>query len=123
MQDAPIFGEIPDGFESWYGRESGTFLKDGHWYVDYDSKVEIKKIAEKTIEKKHRKGDYITVNILKSADFQDKIINAKEIIKDTMGKKGSYAISNQNVFELMRDKKTTIKYKHQGKEYKLEVKA
>ena len=92
--DTAIFGFVPDEFKSWYETNSGTQYTSRGWSI-------------------HSSKD--------ANNFQNQMMHCRDLIIKEMGKLGAYVIGNKNIFELMQNKKTTIKYEYQGQDYKKEI--
>lgn len=118
MNDSYIHGIVSEKYKSWYIENSGTFWNGKQWVVDASKKEIVKYNAVKQGDS-YRKGDLIDINVLKAEAFQEKMRRAKNKIIQVMKKvKGIYVISPDNIFDLIKGKKTEINYEYKNQKYK-----
>lgn len=88
----PIFGYIPDQFQEWYLKESGTYWNSAlqEWFVNDKQKAN---------------------------RFQSNMFDARKQVIDNMPDGSYYKIGHTQIFGLMKDMKTELQYDLQGKKY------
>lgn len=122
----PPHGIIPEKYQPWYEKNSGAFFRDGRWYVDTDDRKVINHTCEKdgrSFGESYKRGDVIQLEMLKAAALQECILDMNKLIIGHMGKKGSYIISRENIFDLIIHGQTELTYKKEGREYKEKMRA
>lgn len=110
----PIFGYVPEEFRSWYEKNSGTFYKNGKWYVD-SNKLLNKDQIEAWINLENKTKNPKPARFFQADEFQNYIGEARETIRNVLDdKKIDYNFGNEEIFALMKNRYVDIKYEYQG---------
>lgn len=104
-----MFGLIPEGYEAWFCKESGTYWspKKNEWRIRHE--------VVNTIKAKNGWDKKTEINIYKINRFSAKYYESKDIIKERMSvfEKSHNSWNNKDVFDLMSKGKCSII--HEGK--------
>lgn len=123
-ENDPIFGTVPEEHREWFLENSGTHWNERRkgWYITNRIEYYSVKFGDNKYIKKNEPDEKKPSHPVRRADiFQNQMINMRLVITEALQRNGKYTVSNANVFDLMRNGKTTVKVETEGQEFMVKV--